>query len=456
MNTSLLGIINWIISKNGEDILGDPKRLKPLFKYLAQNEPLDERIAFGRCIEIGSYKRLKKAKTNNARLKIKTILIQKLNKNTGINIQQCTNAIDLLDIAIYKNLAQKQIPFKKTKQYFNLISIKYNQIIKNVGNWFRKTTNKLKNKKSILITAAAIIIIILSFIAINKQTIIKPETNISVEDDLLELQRIIEHQEALSARIEQLRNQIEENNKTTNNNPLVSQVGTSEQSQLIERLNNELLMEMLVSKRQGMKDINGRILVNVVPVNYKNRNFRMNPNNLRNTVNESINLISQHARAYNINISFNAVFDNRNNGRYISINNSTEALNLYQRFSNSSYDFSILVLAIDTVERSYISYRENYTHAIMWFKDQNAHSANTLAHEIYHAFGAEDLYYEQGVVTREVEQNFRTLVGNSIMLSSSNTRLDPINAWLIGWNKNPEPWYAWFVNKRDTTNIDFF
>jgi hypothetical protein len=31
------------------------------------------------------------------------------------------------------------------------------------------------------------------------------------------------------------------------------------------------------------------------------------------------------------------------------------------------------------------------------------------------------------------------------------TGLDPINAWLIGWNKNPEPWYAWFIDRRDTS-----
>jgi len=456
MNTSLLKTINWIIDNYGENILEHPDRLKLLFKTHAKNEPVEERVAFGRCIENGCYKELKKAKTNDDRLRIKNNLIQKLQKNTGINYQQCSNAIDLLDMAIFKNVAQKQIKIKYTHVIYNAIINKKKQISKKVKNWSGIVNNKIKNKKMVAIIAGITAIILLSLIAINKQNITNTETNITIENDAQELQRIIEQQEALAARIEQLRNQIDENQRNQNNNTQTPRVGTSEQNQLIENMNNELLMELLVIKRQGMRDIGGRILVNIVPINYRNRNFRMNPNNLRNTVNESLNIISQHAREYNTNITFDVVFDNGSNGRFMSLNNSTEAINLYQRFRNTRYDFTVLVFAIDTEERSYITRRADYTHAIMWFKEQNGHSANTLAHEIYHAFGADDLYYEQGVVTREVEQNFRTLLGNSIMLSSRNTRLDPINAWLIGWNKNPEPWFAWFVDRRDTSNLNFF
>jgi len=38
-----------------------------------------------------------------------------------------------------------------------------------------------------------------------------------------------------------------------------------------------------------------------------------------------------------------------------------------------------------------------------------------------------------------------------MITSNESAELDPINAWLIGWNKKPEPWYAWFVDRRDNT-----
>jgi len=55
-------------------------------------------------------------------------------------------------------------------------------------------------------------------------------------------------------------------------------------------------------------------------------------------------------------------------------------------------------------------------------------------------------------VPQEVELNFKTLLGNSIMITSQGaSNLDPINAWLMGWNKKPEPWFAWFINRRDSS-----
>ena len=93
--------------------------------------------------------------------------------------------------------------------------------------------------------------------------------------------------------------------------------------------------------------------------------------------------------------------------------------------------------------------------AIIWYKDWETHDAGTLAHELFHTMGADDLYYEEGIVPKEVEDNFVKLIGNSIMINSEETNgLDPINAWLIGWNKNPEPWYTWFVDRRESLKVD--
>jgi len=77
---------------------------------------------------------------------------------------------------------------------------------------------------------------------------------------------------------------------------------------------------------------------------------------------------------------------------------------------------------------------------------QNGTSAS-IAHEILHLFGAWDLYatFQQ---TKEAESYARMHFPNSIMLRVSHNinelTVDPLTAWRIGWNHNPEPWYAWF------------
>jgi len=133
-------------------------------------------------------------------------------------------------------------------------------------------------------------------------------------------------------------------------------------------------------------------------------------------------------------------------------------MNQYNQYRNkySNYNHVVFICAIDRAERSYITFTGQLgkikEHAIIWYRDNNRFLSGTLAHEIFHAFGAEDLYYEKGIVPPEVENNFKILLGNSIMINSQSTSgLDPINAWLIGWNKKPEPWYAWFIDRRDKT-----
>ena len=110
MNTSLLSIIKWIVTKHGEDILGDPVRLHPVFANYVKNEPKEERVAFGRCIEMGSYKELKTARTEDERRVVKADLIQRLQSNTGLNTMLCTGALDLLDATLFGNVVQPQFP----------------------------------------------------------------------------------------------------------------------------------------------------------------------------------------------------------------------------------------------------------------------------------------------------------------------------------------------------------
>ena len=278
------------------------------------------------------------------------------------------------------------------------------------------------------------------------------DNNRSVE----ELRRITENQEQIALQLEQLRRQIlEEQNQSRQITPQQR----TEQEILIDRLQNDLLMEILAGIRQGRFDIYGRIKMLVFPTNFNRNPFRMNHNALTPIIQDAVNIVLSQARRYNVNLSIYWEFRTFHNGSHISISDSIEGLRLHSRYRNiyNDYDFLVSVFAVDMIGRSFIRIGgplgKSETNAIIWFRDNNnRHSSGVLAHEIFHAFGAEDLYFEQGVVPQEVELYFRTLLGDSIMITScSSANLDPINSWLIGWNQHPEPWFAWFINRRDHT-----
>ena len=101
MNTNLLNIVKQIVAEKGENILADSQKLKPLFSDYAKDEPKNERIAFGRCIEMGAYKELKNTSTPEERKRKKAALADQLNATAGIDKTQCMNALDLLEAAIF-------------------------------------------------------------------------------------------------------------------------------------------------------------------------------------------------------------------------------------------------------------------------------------------------------------------------------------------------------------------
>ena len=239
-----------------------------------------------------------------------------------------------------------------------------------------------------------------------------------------------------------------------------SPLGT-EQQLLSEKLINDILLELNASIMQGRSDISGKIKVLIFPTIYQRNPFVMNYNALTPVIQEAIDIIITQAKRYNRSIIIDWDFMT-NNGQYTYMSNSYEGLERYSQYRNMfhEYDYVVLVYAIDMEERSYCSLSgplgRSEANAVIWFKENNRHSGKVLAHEIFHTFGAEDLYFEQGVVAQEVEKNFRTMYGNSIMAYHWETSdLDPINAWLLGWNKNPELWYSYFINKRDTSNLKF-
>ena len=85
MNTNLLNIVKQIVAEKGENILADSQKLKPLFSDYAKDEPKNERIAFGRCIEMGAYKELKNTSTPEERKRKKAALADQLNATAGID-----------------------------------------------------------------------------------------------------------------------------------------------------------------------------------------------------------------------------------------------------------------------------------------------------------------------------------------------------------------------------------
>jgi len=106
VNTNLLNIVNRIAADHGESILGDSARLKPLFADYAKNEAKEDRVAFGRCIEMGAYQELKKTRNADERRRVKAALADQVHTKTGIDKPHCLDALDLLEAVMFKQERQ--------------------------------------------------------------------------------------------------------------------------------------------------------------------------------------------------------------------------------------------------------------------------------------------------------------------------------------------------------------
>lgn len=109
MNANLFKILKKIIATQGESILSDPQRLQAVFSDLAKNEPKEDRIAFGRCIEMGFFNELKRTQTEQERQKLKITLANKMQTKTGIDKSHCDDALDLLEATMFN--PSPNIPF---------------------------------------------------------------------------------------------------------------------------------------------------------------------------------------------------------------------------------------------------------------------------------------------------------------------------------------------------------
>ncbi|MDR2596124.1 MAG: hypothetical protein LBC76_02265 [Treponema sp.] len=122
MNANLLKILRQIIASHGENILSDPQRLKAVFSDLAKNEPKEDRVAFGRCIEMGFYNEFKRTQTEDERQRLKITLANQLQVKTGIDKPHCNDALNLLEAAVFNT--QQKLPINIPSLKFKLISVK--------------------------------------------------------------------------------------------------------------------------------------------------------------------------------------------------------------------------------------------------------------------------------------------------------------------------------------------
>jgi hypothetical protein len=101
MNANLLNAVKQITAGYGEGVLADPRRLNAFFADLAKDEPRPPRLAFGRCIEAGAYDALKAAPDAAGRVSRKAAITQKLRDEQGLDTAFCTEALDILEAALY-------------------------------------------------------------------------------------------------------------------------------------------------------------------------------------------------------------------------------------------------------------------------------------------------------------------------------------------------------------------
>jgi hypothetical protein len=101
MNTNLLNAVRRVVSEQGEAILANPARLKGFISDYAKNEPVGDRLAFGRCIEGGYYAQFKNTHTDAERRQLKAALLPRLQAASEQNAAVCQNALDLLEAVIF-------------------------------------------------------------------------------------------------------------------------------------------------------------------------------------------------------------------------------------------------------------------------------------------------------------------------------------------------------------------
>lgn len=110
--TDLAKILKDMIAQYGESVLSDQKRVNSVFSDLARDVPKAKKNALLKCIEHGFAKVLQET-AEAEKIERKQQLAQKLHEEEGFALDLCTEALDLLELALAKKEKKRK---KKEKE----------------------------------------------------------------------------------------------------------------------------------------------------------------------------------------------------------------------------------------------------------------------------------------------------------------------------------------------------
>jgi tetratricopeptide (TPR) repeat protein len=183
VNNNLLNAVRRVVSEQGEGILAYPARLKGFISDYAKNEPVGERLAFGRCIEGDYYAQFKNTRTEAERRQLKAMLLPHLQKASGQSAEICQNTLDLLEAVLYPNAAAplntpfptSQTPFTAPQQNYAQQQSNYSPQQQNYApqqpSYAPSYPTKLNhsNRNILIAVAAVVVVVVLIVITISVQ-----------------------------------------------------------------------------------------------------------------------------------------------------------------------------------------------------------------------------------------------------------------------------------------------
>jgi len=112
----LIDIIKQIVTKEGEQILSEPKRVNAFFSDLAKDDPKPQKEAIIDCLEHGVVKILKDV-TEEERTNCKEKLAQKLRAEEGLDVTLYREAIAILCKVLFETYVERGEAYLEKKQY---------------------------------------------------------------------------------------------------------------------------------------------------------------------------------------------------------------------------------------------------------------------------------------------------------------------------------------------------
>jgi WD40 repeat protein len=100
MNNNLLNVIKEIVTKNGDTILSEPRRVSAFLADLAKEEPKPQKNVLVKCLEQGFVQLLKNV-SESERDNCKQHLAQRLHEEEGLDLGLCGETLELLAAVLF-------------------------------------------------------------------------------------------------------------------------------------------------------------------------------------------------------------------------------------------------------------------------------------------------------------------------------------------------------------------